>query len=288
MTAVVCALMAGVAVFIAIQTAGDKEAALALGKMLGRKTLSPGSGLFDSGPLKKTIQIVSRLNKNIPPGKYRAWLVLTLSQAGSGFSCCADEFIARKEFYLLISFTVLICLRVPWFYALLISGIIFFLPDIEMKSSRTLYEKNILRELTPALGILASCVEAGLTLDASVTKYSEKCGETFLSVEFRCYLKEIRLGKNRKEALSGLAERSGLPELEVFAGAVSRSLEYGTGLAGVLRSQCASAREKKAHRIEKLAAEAPVKLLFPLIFFIFPVVFIVIFGPVFLKFLAIR
>ncbi len=288
MAAAACALMVGLAVYIAVQIAADKEASLALGRMLGRKNLSGEKNLFLSGPLKTVSKTLSRFNRKVPFGKYRVRLAIKLSQAGSGITCGADEFIARKEIYMLLSFVCLVSLRVPWSYAGLVSGLFFFLPDFEIKRSRNKYEKKMLSELPSALDILASCVEAGLTLDASVSKYAEKSHENCLSAEFRCYLQEIRLGKSRQLALSGLAERSGLPELETFTGAVSRSLEFGTGLAGALRSQCASARAEKVRRIEKLAAEAPVKLLFPLIFFIFPVVFIVIFGPLLLKFLAMK
>ncbi len=288
MAALICAIVAGIAVYFAIQTAAEKEASQALGKMIGRKASGKGWNLLDSRPLRVVTKMAAGVNKNIPLGKYRGWIVVKLSQAGSGYSCDADEFLARKEIYMLLSFIALISLRVPWIYAGVMSCFISFIPDLHMKRERTKYEKKILREIPPALGILASCVEAGLTLDAAVSKYSEKCRETGLSAEFRGYLQEIRLGKSRQQALSGLAERSGLPELEAFAGAVSRSLEFGTGLADVLRAQCASVLEKKTRRVEKLAAEAPVKLLFPLIFFIFPVVFIVIFGPLFLEFLAIK
>ena len=283
MTAVICSILAGMACYYAVLHFDDRK------KVITWRVLNNAQEkkrLFNSDAAVKIVKFAARLNGRLPLGAYRESLGKKLALSGGGATCTADEFVARKEIMFVFPLIILIATGVPITGAIVLSSILFLVPDMELSNARRKYEKAVLRALPPALDIIASCVEAGLTFDAALSKYTEKSGKNFLSAEFRSYLQEIRLGKSRREALAAMADRAGMPEIDSFSSAVARSIEYGTGMSAALRSQCASIRSTCARRAEKLAAEAPVKLLFPLIFFIFPVVFLIIFGPLILRFLS--
>lgn len=159
------------------------------------------------------------------------------------------------------------------------------LPDLWLKEQRDKYEKSILKFLPDALDLLTICVEAGLTFNAAVSKLVEIGKNSGLNSEFSRFLYEIRLGKSRKDALKDMSERVNIKEISSFISSVIQSEQLGTSLASTLRFQSEDVRLKRHRRAEKLALEAPIKLLFPLVAFIFPTTFLMIFGPVVLKFM---
>lgn len=139
------------------------------------------------------------------------------------------------------------------------------------------------RSLPDVLDLLSVSVEAGLGFDGAVQKVAEKFAEP-VAGEFREFLKEVRLGRPRSAALRDLADRSGVPDFQSFAAAVIQADQLGVSIARVLKSQAEGARARRRQRVEERAMQLPLKLLFPLIFFIFPTLFIVILGPLVLQF----
>lgn len=135
------------------------------------------------------------------------------------------------------------------------------------------------RSLPDVMDLLAVSVEAGLGFDGAVQKVAEKFQEP-VAGEFREYLKQVRLGRPRADALRALAERSGSPDLQTFAAAVIQADQLGVSLVKVLTAQADALRVRRRQRAEERAMQLPLKLLFPLIVFIFPTLFIVILGPV--------
>jgi len=113
-----------------------------------------------------------------------------------------------------------------------------------------------------------------------------KLAGTALSVEFGELLRQIRLGRSRAEALRDFADRVDMPEIVSFTSSLIQAEELGAGIGGVLRTQAEQMRNDRSNRAEKKAMEAPVKILFPLIAFIFPTVFIIIFAPMAMSYLA--
>lgn len=140
----------------------------------------------------------------------------------------------------------------------------------------------IQRGLPDVLDVLSVSVEAGLGFDGAMQKVAEKFTEP-LAGEFREFLKEVRLGRPRAEALRRLAERSGVADLQTFAAAMIQAEQLGVSIARVLRSQAETMRQKRKRRVEERAMQLPIKMLFPLILFIFPTLFVVILGPVVLQ-----
>jgi tight adherence protein C len=139
--------------------------------------------------------------------------------------------------------------------------------------------RTIARALPYSLDLLTLSVEAGLDFPAALAKVVEKGRSGPLAEELSVVLKELRLGKTREEALRNLARRVDLPALTSFVQALVHADRMGSPLGKVLRILSTQLRIERSQRAEKLANEAPVKLLLPLVFFIFPTLFLMLFGP---------
>jgi tight adherence protein C len=140
--------------------------------------------------------------------------------------------------------------------------------------------KAIGRELPYSLDLLTLSVEAGLDFASAVQTVVQRSRRGALHEELSIMLNEIRMGKTREEALRNLASRVDFGPLTQFVANLVQADRMGTSLGKVLRIQSTQLRIDRTHRAEKLAGEAPVKLLFPLIFCIFPTVFFILFGPI--------
>ncbi len=139
-------------------------------------------------------------------------------------------------------------------------------------------QKAILKAIPDALDLLTISVRAGLGFDAALGKVVEKMPGP-LSDEFRRALAEIRVGKTRREALRDIISRTEVPALSNFIGAVIQAEQLGVAISKVLQVQSEQLRIERRQRAEEQAAQAPIKMLFPLVGCIFPSLFIVILGP---------
>jgi len=157
----------------------------------------------------------------------------------------------------------------------------FYLPDIWLRIRTARRRKKIFNGLPDALDLLVVCVEAGMGLDAAITRVGEEIRFTDreLSDELRLLNLELRAGKTRLEALRNLARRVNLEDMNSLVTLLVQTEKFGTSIAQALRVYSDTFRTKRYQAAEELAAKLPVKLLFPLIFFIFPAIFVVILGP---------
>lgn len=182
---------------------------------------------------------------------------------------------------------VAVVLRMPLPQTLLFIGIGgflgFYLPLFWLNSKIGQRKHEIEKALPDALDLLTISVEAGLGFDAAIAKVAEKW-ENELSRGFARVNAEIRLGKIRREALRDMSHRADVPNLTNFIAAVIQADTLGVSLAKVLRIQSEQMRVKRRQRAEELAAKAPVKMMFPLVFLIFPSIMIVLLGPAVLIF----
>lgn len=137
---------------------------------------------------------------------------------------------------------------------------------------------EMLRQMPDFFDLLSVCVEAGLGFDQGIG-HVVKQFKGPLSEEFTVMLRDITLGGTRKDALAALSARTGLEELKTFAAAVVQADEMGISLKNILNVQAASTRQNHKNRIEEQAQKLSIKILFPIIMFIFPVIFIVLLGP---------
>jgi len=154
----------------------------------------------------------------------------------------------------------------------------FFMPVIWLGSRIRSRQSEIVRALPDALDLLTICVEAGLGFDAAISKITEKW-EDPLSMEFGRVIQEIQLGKLGREALRDMSDRMDVPDVTTFIAAVVQAQQLGVSMSKVLRIQSDQMRMRRRQRAEEKAHQAPVKMLFPMAFLIFPALFIVLLGP---------
>lgn len=143
-------------------------------------------------------------------------------------------------------------------------------------------QKAVLRALPDALDLITTCVEAGLGLDAALARVAEKSTGP-LADEIANTLRDIAMGKLRREALTELGQRVSVEELTHFINSVIQAEQLGVGIAQVLRVQSDQLRTRRRQRAERSAHEAPIKMLFPLVLFIFPAFLLVILGPAMIR-----
>ncbi len=158
----------------------------------------------------------------------------------------------------------------------------FYFPQLWLSGKIGRRQKEIRKAMPDALDLLTICVEAGLGFDAAMAKVSQKW-ETELSLAFSRVIREIQLGKLRKDAMRDMAERIGIAEMTSFVAAVIQSEQLGVSMAKVLRIQADQMRVKRRQLAEEEAHKAPIKMLIPMVAFIFPSLLIVLLTPAALK-----
>jgi tight adherence protein C len=154
----------------------------------------------------------------------------------------------------------------------------FFLPDVVIYDLSQRRQEKIARTLPDILDTLTVSVEAGLGLDAALAQVT-RYGRGPIAGEFARVLQEVQIGRSRADALRALGQRTNVTELRAFCAIVVQAIELGVPIASVLREQAKEMRVRRRQRAEELAQKVPIKILFPLIFCLFPVIFIVVLGP---------
>ena len=181
---------------------------------------------------------------------------------------------------------VLNVLRSPGTVSLLIAvlaaGLGFLTPDALLIDRAQKRRDAIRRALPDTLDQLAVTVEAGLAFESAVARASRSTKGP-LADELVRMLQDVQAGMTRREAMRGLADRIDVSELRAFVTAILQAERYGVPIGQVLRVQSGELRLKRSQRAEERAAKLPVKLLFPTVFLIFPVLFIVLLGPAMLQ-----
>jgi tight adherence protein C len=154
----------------------------------------------------------------------------------------------------------------------------FYLPVLWLTSRIKRRQRAVIRQLPDTLDLLTICVEAGLGLDQAIQRVVDK-SDNEMSRALARYLQEIRLGRQRREALQTMANRMDVPEVTTFVAAVIQATDLGVSMARILRVQSDQMRVRRRQRAEQEAQRAPLKMAFPLAFLIFPAILIVLLGP---------
>lgn len=154
----------------------------------------------------------------------------------------------------------------------------YFLPIMQLDSQIKRRQEGIIKDLPDALDLLTVCVEAGLGFDTAMGKVYEKW-DNDLSNSFGRILQEIQLGKLRREALRDMADRLDVPDFTTFAAAIIQADQLGVSISKILRVQSDQMRVKRRQRAQEKAHQAPVKMMIPMVFLIFPSIWIVLMGP---------
>lgn len=222
----------------------------------------------------------------LAPTQLREALERKLAMAGAAYRQRSQFFLGLQVllalFFPLLALLVGTLVGMPWLRLALwmvlgvAAGVMLPLGWLELAVGRR--QRAIEKDLPGVLDLLVISVEAGLGFDTAMAKVTEKVkGE--LAEEFSHALNEISLGRVRRQALRDMASRAGVADLNSFISAVIQADQLGVGIGNVLRVQADAMRVRRRQRFEEQAMKAPVKMLFPLIFFIFPALFIVMLGP---------
>jgi len=167
-----------------------------------------------------------------------------------------------------------------------LAGLGFVYPRIWLKETLKRRQKLIVKALPTYLDFLTMSVEAGLNMAGAISQAVAKGPSGPLKNEFAYVLRDLRAGLTRAEALRRMDARVRIPQVSSFIGAVIQAERMGASLGATFRAQAEQRRVERFQIAEKLAMEAPVKLIFPLVAFIFPVTFLVLMFPIAMKFLT--
>ncbi len=154
----------------------------------------------------------------------------------------------------------------------------YLLPALWLGSKIRRRQDEVIKALPDALDLLTICVEAGLGFDAAMSKVAEKW-DNELSSAFNRVIQEIRLGKLRREALREMDHNLEVRDITSFVAAVIQADQLGVSMAKVMRIQSEQMRIRRRQRAEEKAHQAPIKMLFPMVFLIFPAIYVVLLGP---------
>lgn len=154
----------------------------------------------------------------------------------------------------------------------------FYFPVLSLRSRISKRQQNFVKALPDALDLLVICVEAGLGFDMAMGKVYEKW-DNELALAFGRVLREIQLGKLRREALKDMADRIDVPDVNSFTAAIIQADQLGVSMSKILRVQSDQMRVKRRQRAQEKAQQAPVKMMIPMVLLIFPSIWIVLLGP---------
>lgn len=154
----------------------------------------------------------------------------------------------------------------------------YLLPRMWLRRRVRLRQHEIVRALPDALDMLTVGVEAGLAFESALLRVSEQW-DNALSQEFRRAVAEMRVGVSRNDALRSMADRTGVDDLRTLVAVLVQSSQLGVSIAHVLHTQAEQMRVRRRQRAEELARQASVKMVFPLVFLIFPAMYVVVLGP---------
>ena len=163
----------------------------------------------------------------------------------------------------------------------LAAGFLFYIPDLVVMFIRKSRQQQIFLGLPDALDLMVVCVEAGLALDQAMRKVNEEMSKSYpiLAGEFGLSNLQLQMGRPRTDVLRDLATRTGVEDLRALAGILIQADKFGSSIAQALRVQSDSMRTRRRQIAEEKAAKTAVKLIFPLVIFIFPGIFVVLVGP---------
>ncbi|MBN1394264.1 MAG: type II secretion system F family protein [Pirellulales bacterium] len=166
-------------------------------------------------------------------------------------------------------------------YSVALGGLFFYLPELVVKFFGNHRKQAIFLALPDALDLMVVCVEAGLGLDQAMRKVADEMKNTYrvLAEEFAISNFQLQMGRPRSEVLHELGLRTGVSDLRALSAVLIQADRFGSSIAQALRTQSDSMRIRRRQLAEEKAAKTAVKLIFPLVLFIFPGIFVVLVGP---------
>lgn len=212
------------------------------------------------------------------PASLYVFLGAKLVLAASAVAMVILGYLLTGNFFLLVS-------PLPIAIILLVAFIGFFLPDFFLHRRIAARRLDFIEGFPDALDLLVVCVEAGLGLDSAIQRVAAevRMSHPHLASELGLIPIEVRAGKSRREALQGLAHRTGLDQVISLVTLLLQAEQFGTSIGAALRAYAEEMRTERIQRAREKAAKLPVKLVFPIALLIFPALFLVVLGPAFIQ-----
>lgn len=210
---------------------------------------------------------------------------------GANIRLMPEEFLLLKEIFVVLSlglsFFILKNLlgRVEIIWVVVLAGISFLVPDLWLNMRLKKRQREIVKALPDVIDLLSLCVTAGLDFSVAAKWVVDKSKPNPMVEELGLFLMETKMGKSRRQALRDLSKRINLPEVYSFSRTLIQAERFGTPVGSALKILSEDARDYRFRQGERLALQAPIKMLLPLIFFILPTVLVVVGGPILLEFL---
>lgn len=249
-------------------------------------------GLVANTPFTERVvwPLVRRVSRGfawlLPQNRVNA-LRARLTMAGDPGNIGAVEFIGVKGLVLVGVLAIALLFGTltgaePSFFNLLLlvalGGCSFMLPDVWLSRRISQRKQALVNALPDGLDLLVIASAAGLSFENAMQEITTKMkGE--LAREFGRVIRDIGMGQTRRQALSGLADRTGVPDIVTFVSAIKQAESLGVSIGRVLTVQAEELRTKRRQRAQERANQAPIKMMFPLVFLIFPAIFAVLLGP---------
>jgi tight adherence protein C len=276
--AAILAIIAPISMMLWLAFTGDRAGLKNIQANLGRR-IGQGQG---SGNVGEQAQALAH---RLTPKSYEAWLDRQLAGAGRPKDWPLGRVVMAKPLLAfagaVLGFLVFAGDRSAGRFLLWlgIAILCYFLPDILIHNRAQKRRELIRIELPDALDQMLISVQAGLGFETAMGRAGEN-GSGPLADELVRTLQDMQVGRSRREAYLAMSDRVDVPDVRTFIRAVVQADLYGIAIAGVLKAQAKDMRIKRKQRAEEHAMKMPVKMLFPLIFFILPTLFIVLLGPV--------
>lgn len=238
--------------------------------------------------MQKEMSKPQKTNKKVSVSNQRLENELRLA----GIRMSAQEFSALR---MAATFGILICGLVVAFslpldlevQVLIVLGAAFgaiLAPRYIVKSRIKSRQTAVQNQLPSVMDMLSVCIEAGLGFDAALLRITERMQGPLVD-ELALVYREVQMGKSRREALSSLGQRTSVEELKTFTSAVIQSEQFGTPIKNVLLVQSQQLRISRRQHAQEKGMKAPVKMMLPMVIFIFPVIFIILLGPTVINFI---
>ena len=257
-----------------------------------RELAAAGGATIAAGPLTLTDRpdpVLKKVSTFIPKSpKEMGRLQRRLTRAGYPSARAAVYFAVAE-----ILTPMVFALAVVWYmglprggiFALLAAGVGYTVPGLWLANRTAARQKQIRNGLPDALDLFIVCVEAGSALDQAIVKASEELAIAYpaLAQELRLITTETRAGKPRLEAFKNFAARTGVDDVRALVAMLIQTDRFGTSIAQALRTHAEVSRTKRRQRAEERAAKLGVKLVFPLVFCLFPAMYVVVLGPAVIK-----
>ena len=226
----------------------------------------------------KSPKEMTRLRRRLTAAGYRSLTAAALYAAAEVIL----PFVFGGTLFLLLGFS-------KWYIALLGAAVGYSVPGLWLGRKTAQRQKQIRNGLPDALDLMIVCIEAGSGLDQAIVKTSDELDISYppLAEELRLITTEVRAGKPRLEAFKNFASRTKVDEVRSLVAMLVQTDRFGTSIAQALRTHAEVSRTKRRQNAEERAAKIGVKLVFPLVFFLFPAFYVVTLGPAVIQFVRI-